>query len=304
MSSAPSNDYRRNQEILQCGNPAQVLEEIRQIILLMDPDFDCRFLQEASRDLIRLFTGDYPGFGASNTKYHNLEHTCAVALALIRLVHGMQIRGNGFSGRVLELGVLAAFFHDVGLLPAAEDQTGTGAKHMIGHEQRSISIMAAYLAGHGRAQADIDDCGLMIDCTTLMLSPMDLNFNDEEVKKMGCILGTADLLAQMADRCYLEKLPLLYLEFNEAGIVGYNSTFELLKKTGDFYTKVALKRLNEDLDGVIGYMRHHFQARWGIDEDLYAISIRNQMQYLEKITEACKGSYPCLLANLRRKITP
>lgn len=302
MGKTKANNYCRNRDLLQVGDVDQVLAEIREIVALIAPGFDYSLLAEVSQDLIRLYKGDYPGYAASNTKYHDLAHTCAVVLALVRLVHGMHIVGSTFSLRVLELGVLAAFFHDTGLLPETHDTEGTGAKHMIGHEQRSNALMGDYLTSHGLSPLDIKECRQMIDCTILQTSPADLVFTCEEVKMMGFILGTADLVAQMGDPCYLEKLPRLYMEFQEAGITGYESSLDLFKKTGDFYTLVALKRFNEYFDGVIRYMPHHFHARWGIEEDLYAVSIQNQIQYLKVIADACKGSYPCLLANLRRKV--
>ena len=40
---------------------------------------------------------------------------------------------------------------------------------------------------------------------------------------MGKVLGTADLVAQMADKNYQEKLPLLFLEFQEAGMEEFES---------------------------------------------------------------------------------
>ena len=119
---------------------------------------------------------------------------------------------------------------------------------------------------------------------------------------MGFILGTSDLVAQMGDPYYLEKLPLLYMEFQEAGIAGYESALDLFKKTKEFHHRVVLKRFNEYFKKVIRYMPHHFQARWGIDEDLYEISIQNQIQYLQMIVAACQDSYSCLLASLQRKI--
>ena len=61
-------------------------------------------------------------------------------------------------------------------------------------------------------------CSQMIQCTKLSLSPKDLVFDTEEVKLMGHILGTADIIAQMADRVYLERLPLLFDELKE-GVV-------------------------------------------------------------------------------------
>lgn len=62
-----------------------------------------------------------------------------------------------------------------------------------------------------------------------------LSFDSEKERIATEILAAADLLGQMADRAYLEKLLFLYYEFREAGIGGYDSTFDILKKTAGFY---------------------------------------------------------------------
>ena len=63
-------------------------------------------------------------------------------------------------------------------------------------------------------------------------------------------MGSADLLAQLADRLYLEKLLLLFMEFEEARLPEFETALELLQKTADFYDSVARKRLDEQLGGV------------------------------------------------------
>ena len=71
--------------------------------------------------------------------------------------------------------------------------------------------MKEYLTEKGFSQEDIRDCSHIIMCTDLSFSLAEIPFNSEEVRIMGKVLGTADLVAQMADRNYLEKLPLLFL---------------------------------------------------------------------------------------------
>ena len=110
--------------------------------------------------------------------------------------------------------------------------------------------MKKYLGKHSYSSALMEDCSHLIMCTILDLSPDDIPFRSKEVEITGKIVGSADLMAQMADRAYLEKLLLLYEEFEEAGLPGYNSEFDLLKKTEDFYNLVARKRLAEDFDNV------------------------------------------------------
>ena len=103
-------------------------------------------------------------------------------------------------------------------------------------------------------------------------------------------MGAADLLGQMADRTYLEKLPFLYKEFEEGGIDLYNSEIELLEKTIDFYA-LTCKRLNNELGGIHQHLVHHFKTRWNIDSDLYAVAMERNIQYLKFILTEHRGEY-------------
>jgi hypothetical protein len=114
----------------------------------------------------------------------------------------------------------------------------------------------------------------------------------------GRILGTADLLAQMADRAYLEKLLLLFREFKEAGIPGFHSELELLTKTKGFYEVYFKKRLQRDFANISRSLDAHFKERWGIEKDLYDEAIIKNINYLDYILEQHKGSYR---DKLRRK---
>mgnify|MGYP003704446663 CR=1 FL=1 len=86
---------------------------------------------------------------------------------------------------------------------------------------------------------------------------------------LGNLLGSADIIAQMADRCYLEKCrDRLYPEFVAGGIarrtqpdgkqtVVFESPDDLIMKTPGFYVG-ANKRLNSDLAGTFAYAERHF----------------------------------------------
>ena len=104
------------------------------------------------------------------------------------------------------------------------------------------------------------------------------------------MLGTADLLGQMADRAYLEKLLYLYREFQEGGIKGYESELDLLKKTTGFWA-MTKKRFGEELSSVNEYVRSHFKARWNIDRDLYMEAIERSIAYLEFVLEHHESDY-------------
>jgi len=288
-------------DLTNVSSPSGTYSEIVKILSLVNPEYDTSDLKNVYSDIIRLFSGKYPGYRASNTKYHNLEHTCAVSLATARLIHGLHVQGQQLSFRAINLGIIGALFHDSGLIQTEKEQEGTGAQYTIGHEERSIRLMEKYLAAHGFPPDDIQDCRHIIMCTILTLPLAEIPFRSEEIKTMGRILGSADLIAQMADRNYLEKLPLLFLEFEEANMPGFETPMELFKKTEGFYHSVARARLAEELGDISSAALFHFKARWNIDRDLYGEAITNNITYMKEIYEDCGGSFDCLLKRIRRK---
>ena len=288
-------------DLKNISSHSETYAEIIKTLSLIDPDFDTSYLKKVYNDIICLFNGEYPGYRASNTKYHNLEHTCAVTLATVRLIHGLHVQGQTFSSRVIELGLIGALFHDTGLIQTEDEKEGTGAQYTIGHEERSIGLMGKYLASNGLSAEDINDCGHIIMCTILTFPLANIPFRSDEIRTMGKILGSADLIAQMADRNYLEKLPLLFQEFEEAQKPGFETPLKLFKNTWEFYHSVVRTRLTEEMGGVSSAALFHFKDRWNIDHDLYAESITNNIKHMREINKDCADSYACLLKKIRRK---
>ena len=275
-------DNNKLDDLTDTNSPVETLVEIKNILLLVAPSLDPSPIEKIFEDIIRIFNGEFPGYKASNTKYHNLEHTCSTALAAARLIHGMHVQGQVFSPRLVQVCLVGALFHDTGLIQTEEEVEGTGAQHTIGHEDRSIALMGKYLAENGFSQEDIRDCGHMIKCTELFFPMADIPFDSEEVRTMGKVVGTADLFAQMADRNYQEKLPLLFMEFQEAGLKGFETPLELFKKTEEFYRSVVRKRMRNELEGVPSAARYHFRERWEIDKNLYEESIKYNIRRMKE----------------------
>ena len=280
-------DIDRLYGLTDTSSPAESLAEIKNIMLLIDPPPDPSPFEKVFTDVLRLFKGEFPGYRASNTKYHNLEHTCSTVLATARLIHGLNVQGQVFSPRTVQLCLIGALFHDTGLIQTEEETKGTGAQYTIGHEERSIAVMENYLSENGYSPADIRDCSHVIKSTELFRPIDDIPFETEEVKIIGKVVGTADLVAQMADRDYQEKLPLLFLEFQEAGMEGFETPLELFKNTEEFYRSVVRKRMAGVLGGVSSAALHHFKERWNIDKNLYEESIKfNIRQMKETVRES------------------
>lgn len=305
--TSPSMSALRNPNIvreqqLACGCPEDIFKEIKFIISLMVKDFDYDFLELAFDNIQRIFSGRFPGYQASNTSYHNLDHTMAVTLALIRLIHGRFLNNGSFSAKIIECGVIAAFFHDSGLIQKKTDNEGTGAKYTKFHEERSILFVQEYLNSVNRSEQMSRWCSQMIQCTKLNTSPNSLVFDSDEVREMGYILGTADIIAQMADRVYLERLPLLFDELKEGGVPGYESTEDIYYQTVTFFRNVIKNRLFQEFQGIVEDIRYHFRERWSIDQNLYVTAIENNINYIEFINKTCPKDKSCYQQYLRRQV--
>lgn len=295
--SEPSQLY----ELVNPADEAAVLAEVRLVAdsLGLTPQGD--ILARVHGDVADLFGGRHPAYRASNTSYHDLEHTLSVVLATLRLLHGSALALGEVAPEPFLLGVAAAYFHDTGLIQHHEETQGTGARHTVGHEVRSAAVMRAFLEPLGIGAQDLDEAEAMIRCTELAGDPSQVPFRTPQAARAGLILGTADLAAQIADRNYLEKLPHLFREFEEAGLPGFSSELDLMLKTRSFYEQVARPRMDGPLGGQMRYMVHHFRERWGIGQDLYALAISRNLAHLEHALTTCGGSYDCLMALLKRR---
>lgn len=98
----------------------------------------------------------------------------------------------------------------------------------------------------------------------------------------GKLLFIADMLGQMADRKYLERLLLLFKEYEEGYNETYKNEFELLEKTIGFYEQI-MYRLVTEMGYKPYYMQKHFIKRWGINKDIYAEAVAKNITYLKQI---------------------
>lgn len=286
------NPERSNKIFIQ--EPASIIEEVKSVLSSID-FMDHNAVEETFKDTVKLFKGQFRGYQACKTKYHDLNHTLAVFLATARLVHGAVIDGRSISIDMIAIGLISALFHDAGLIQTEDEQDGTGAKFTLGHEERSITFIKKHLKQRHLYESYLDDCAHIIGCTIITLLPGDIPFRSEESELIGKIVGSADLLAQMADRLYLEKLLYLYKEFEEGQIPGFESEFDLLKKTGSFYEEVARKRLDIDLGSVWALMRIHFKDRLGMDRDFYHENIQKNIKYLQDVILKYEKEYRQML---------
>jgi hypothetical protein len=277
-------------ELINTADPRCVMDEVKTVVGMIFTEFDFTQVDRAFGDVIRLFSGGYPGYQGCNTRYHDLKHTTDTLLALIRLIHGAVITGLEFTERNVKLGLICALLHDTGYIQKTNDMSGTGAKYTIVHIARSVEFMEKYFAENGFSPEDFSDGRDILYCTGLYKTIPHREFRAHQIELIGKMLGSADLLGQMSDRMYLEKLSSLFDEFIEGNVGDYQSELDLLEKTIAFYD-VTQKRLRKELAGVNRFMRYHFMERWKIERDLYAEAINNNIEYLKMVLKDPKEDH-------------
>jgi len=297
-------NHQQLTKIFESGATNDPVDEVLFLATQIQPGFNCTALHQLHQDIVRLFAGSYPGFLASNSRYHNLKHTRSVVLATARLLHGLACSGQEVSAQTMELALYSAYFHDTGLLRTEADQARSEAFYFQNHEERSIAILTQYLADQGVPKFLTEGCPAVIQSTNLALTPDTIAFPSPAAKLAGYVLGSADILAQMADRYYLECLPFLFQEHQEGGLQTFRSAIELMQNTTSFYHNVILDRLEKSFSNISVAMHIHFQTRWQIDENLYCTNIIKNLDYLKAILELCENRLECLEAYLKRVPAP
>lgn len=257
----------------------------------------------AFHDYERLFDGRFPGYLGCDTVYHDRQHTLDMTLAMARLLVGHESSnppGDRLRSERALLGLIAALFHDAGYIRREDEpRWENGAQFTNWHVSRSAEFLRAYLPEIG-LQHLAERAGQIVHFTGYELHPEDIETDDPKDTIVGHLLGTGDLLAQMADRCYLEKCrDRLYAEFVLGGIafgdaVGgsprYESGLDLLRQTPGFWRQAAYSRMNRQFNRAYRYMEPLFDGR-----NPYMEWIDTNLEYLDQVLTT--GNW----AGLRRK---
>ena len=244
-------------------DPVAVAGRIQADHLAIFPEGDPGLVSRVFSWAIDCFEGRHPGYQANNARYHDLEHTLQGALCLSGLLRGRHEAGvqPPLDADHFERTLLAILFHDTGYLKRHDDTSGTGAKYTSTHVQRSCEFAAAFLGPKGYGPLAIASVQNMIRCTGLGANITAIPFQDDLERLCGYALGTADLLGQMAAPDYVDKLPILYEEFVEAGrfrgkpgAEGFTSLEDLLEKTPGFWERYVLPKIQTDFQGLFRFL--------------------------------------------------
>jgi len=243
---------------------------VRAIYLRVCPETDTGIIDRLFSDVEDMFAGRYLDYLPLDMRYHGIAHTLRAVVALARLIEGRQRAGvtPPLGARDFEIALAAALLHDTGYLKLRSDSAGTGAKYTSVHVARSCAFAASYLPTIGFKRGEIDAVTIAIRCTGPHSHIDQLRFASEIERFIGCAVTTADYLGQMAAADYIEDLPSLYAELEEADDFLhvaiekrlFRSVPELMAKTPAFWEQFVLPRLTRDCHAVYRYLADPYPA--------------------------------------------
>ena len=273
---------RRITDIFQIDSSVSLWSEVTEILRLYSPSFQTDFIRPVFNSVNDLYHGNFPGYRACNTGYHDFSHAIATFLAMTRLIHGAVLDDRIFPASNVVAGLAAAILHDAGYVQEADDLDGTGAKHKTIHEQRSMDFLSRHGRAFGLSADEISAGRSIILCTDMQEDIASIPVASRQIKFLGKLLASADLMAQLSDQIYLEKLLFLFHECREAGIGNYKKESDIIENTLPFYDvfEDRLKSLKLNTDR---HMTSHFDSRSKIDENLYRVAIKRHKKYLTGI---------------------
>jgi hypothetical protein len=249
-------------ESVNTRDPSCVEGEVQAAYREMFPQGDPKFIPTIFAWALSWFSGHYRDYQPIDAHYHDLEHTLQGILCMARLLRRRNALGHEprLTQRLFELGMLAMLMHDTGYLKKRGDSEGTGAKYTLIHVDRSIEFANELMLGHDFGFKDILAVQNMIRCTGINVKLETVRFQDQ-LERIACFaLGTADLLGQMAAADYVDKLPVLYLEFAEAARQSpdgkmkaggfFTSAEDLMQKTPLFWHNYVRSKIHRDFLGL------------------------------------------------------
>jgi hypothetical protein len=259
-------------------------------------------IEQAFEDLGRLYAGEHPDYQPCDTAYHDVQHVLDVTLAMARLMDGYERGRKVTRSRVgdspalpaicFALGVVTALYHDFGYLRRRGDRRHRyGAEYTLTHVTRGAKHLHRYLPRIGLKRY-ANRGATLVHYTGYERRAETIPLNDTLLRRVGHMLGTADIIAQMSDRCYLEKCrDRLYPEFVLGGLtkrklpggrtqIIFTSGDDLVRKTPGFYMNAA-KRLDLQLARAYEYAELHFKG-----PNLYLEEMQKNVRYAKVVGEA------------------
>ena len=308
MASVVEQSSIRPGAVAGAASTVDLVEELCSQFAAAAVMLDRPLLQRAVNRYASLVNGTQPGFLPLDTPYHDVQHSIDVTRCTASLLinyHGSAAEPPADCAERFLVTLICALFHDTGYLRHIDElHVQCGAQLIKQHVSRSVGHVQQLL--HDLSLSQWRDAAEAIShCTGYERSFSALRFPCAEDQEMGRLLGTADLIAQMADPAYPEKVrDRLYLEFEVAGLAGpaahaagtgHGSAEALLASTPEFIATAFSQRL----DGLFDSNYHLLSDVSG--NNRYLEQIQRNLQRIDQSIGRKASASPLLAA---RELAP
>ena len=204
----------------------------------------------------------------SDALYHDAEHTCLVTLCGQSIFAGKKTLEGELSGSDWLHFTLALLFHDIGYVKNILNGDN-GLDQMINENGDTITLndgntdasLTPYHVERGKLfieqrqwHPDLDKQLLkdLISCTQFPIPERGAPSGDLDNKfqELADLVGSSDLIGQLADPMYDVKMPRLFHEFNETGAaqkMGISNPVELRNNYPNFYINLVKPHIGKAL---------------------------------------------------------
>jgi hypothetical protein len=278
MIDSPSREIGNSRDF------GEVRAAVHRSVAAIDPRHDMGCIDQAFKLIEDACQGRLAGYATLLTPYHDQGHMLEVVLCSARLLHGLHLGGQPIDGPTIDACIVGALLHDSGYLMQDAEASGTGAQFTSSHVPRGVQFAEKHLTGilSPEVLAATGKVILATDHRPVAVMPV---FDNPSQRLAAQVTATADLIGQMANREYLERLLLLYFEFREAGIDFFADIHDLLERTQDFHRLMAA-RLQGELGGLASHLTRHFDMTRGARRNYYLESVARNLDYLDILVRA------------------
>ena len=205
----------------------------------------------------------------SDAMYHDVEHTCLVTLCGQEIFCGKKVKDGNLNSKDWLHFTISLLFHDIGyvknILPNDDGNyqivNEAGDKVSLESGQTDASLTPYHVERgkmyiNQRSWPEYVDKKILMDLISFTQFPQPergepKGEDEEKFFALANLVGSADLIGQLADPMYDEKIPRLFYEFKESGTsdkMGYKSSQDLRVGFPSFFINFVRPNIQDALD--------------------------------------------------------
>lgn len=203
----------------------------------------------------------------SNALYHNVEHTVFVTLVGQEILRGKHIREGRVSCEDWLHFIISLLCHDIGYVKGVcrrdrprerQYASGKGDEVITLPQGSTDASLCNYHVDRGKQFVEerfgnhsIINSAIIKHNIELTRFPVPLDSDHQDIVNFPGLVRAADLIGQLSDPRYLEKIPALFYEFEETGInqqLHYQNPEDLRQNYPKFYWKTVYPYITTAID--------------------------------------------------------